>query len=144
MHLEVVWNIYFLYSTSSINYLSNKSVRALFFCFHYHEIIKNTCVFGRKMKSDNRSGLGLIPLIPDFINQADRQYIISRIYFQKPSVIGHYRKPINQPLMIPYTEKEVGLGYIGGKTITVGSWVSPREFLLPTQLAIKVTDINWH
>ena len=41
--------------------------------------------------------------------------------------------------MISYTEWEVGIKYIGGKTIAVRSWGFYKRFYLPTQLAIKVT-----
>ena len=48
--------------------------------------------------------------------------------------------------MIPHTELELGIGYIRDKTITVGNFdfLYLREFSLPTRLAIKVTEINWH
>ena len=44
-----------------------------------------------------------------------------RFYYLKPSVIGYYQKPISLPLMIPYSESEESIGYIGGKFISVGS-----------------------
>ena len=43
--------------------------------------------------------------------------------------------------MIPYTEKEVGIGYIGDKIITVGFWsFSMRVFITHS----KGNQRNWH
>ena len=66
-----------------------------------------------------------------------------RFYFLKPNVIGNYLKPIHIPLMISYTKKEVGIGYgyIGGKTITGGSYsFSQRIF----SAYLFGNQSNWH
>ena len=43
--------------------------------------------------------------------------------------------------MVPYIEQEVGIGYIGGKTITVGSWdFSQRVF----SVHLAGNQSNWH
>ena len=65
-----------------------------------------------------------------------------RFYYSSPIVIEHYRRPIDLPLMIPYTKYEVGIGYIGGKTIIVRSWGFSLMKIFTTHPADN--QRNWH
>ena len=73
-------------------------------------------------KSNNKIWFGSIPSNSRFCHSYRQVIEYGDSITYRPRIIGYYRKPIRLPLMITYTESEVEIGYIEGKTITIRFW----------------------